>query len=960
VRQGFKSYQMQGVELYQLGQGGKIMHYPVHFHMARKTPQAAPGSKLPVTFLKDNSAWDSMTRWYTLHATQGAYLARNVGYLSIGHGYYLEDATETDNSMYSNIGIFARAAVENPQNARLVPGILAGGYNNNINLDPVPYTSDVDHPTVFWITNGWNDLEYNFAAGANTCGVCYWFQPAGNSGFSRLQAWKGYASEQKMFTQQLSGPNGPYVADDYASANSTPLMKFVGNTCSTAMESFLAISDTSPCAGVVPQDPYLNGVANPNIPPTPLQYTTLTTAQDFYYPKINPTGSRQATKCDDLSKDCNPFSNGFPTLQVCAAGQESKCMVTVLDHYTTSFNWAQQDYSAIWLRPQWYLVSNSAITDVQTGGLTMVTGGDYTSSQVITGYWGLSRNDVFIGETQPGNSYASKSGPFNPTTLSQHPELVCNGNGAIANYCLNKAEGMTMPLSNFAVNQRMFNIYDGPAYQDSNAFLDITKEILTGCTQNQGANCAKSGWMYGQQLGMPMDSSANCYMPNAAIAWKQPNGFFYPPAFHDQNLYFANVDVRHFVIEPLFQPTDYLHPFVFNQTAASSRYCIWNTAMFSGSWTDIDRQTELTDDDGTLTGLISKQPEYKNAQEVIVVNEDDFFNAPFQDTECASDINVTPLSTTGGTAKSSPYEYVTTVEYPSCGLNCGASWNVNCENQTCYGVPLYRLDLTGQETGQTPFITMMGAAIGQRDTLTVNNGSYYIDTTVSQTAQQNAGANYTNFTSFSPGSTYYTFLLYAKPTTVQTYEMYVGTGLADTTGLLSAVQVNKNVTPFSATTITWPANWTQNYNATTGVLTVSMNLAGMDFSAPSAFCQPSNFCTGTASSCSCALKPTDPTYTPSIFAQCQAACSTWSVKDLDCPDAGCYGFSVTLPSSFSNATHITPPTPSCFPNDGNWNAGFGLPNVNSGGCKYPSLPASDFCSGSGSQRRKSAKLFIQP
>jgi hypothetical protein len=57
-------------------------------------------------------------------------------------------------------------------------------------------------------------------------------------------------------------------------------------------------------------------------------------------------------------------------------------------------------------------------------------------------------------------------------------------------------------------------------------------------------------------------------------------------------------------------------------------------------------------------------------------------------------------------------------------------------------VPLYRLDVTGSEstTGATPFITMMGAAnIYQRDTLTVNNGTYYIDTTVSLSAQQGAG-----------------------------------------------------------------------------------------------------------------------------------------------------------------------------------------------------------------------------
>ena len=29
-------------------------------------------------------------------------------------------------------------------------------------------------PSVFWITNGWNDFQGNMAAGAGMCGVCYW------------------------------------------------------------------------------------------------------------------------------------------------------------------------------------------------------------------------------------------------------------------------------------------------------------------------------------------------------------------------------------------------------------------------------------------------------------------------------------------------------------------------------------------------------------------------------------------------------------------------------------------------------------------------------------------------------------------------------------------------------------------------------------------------------------------
>ena len=67
--------------------------------------------------------------------------------------------------------------------------------------------------------------------------------------------------------------------------------------------------------------------------------------------------------------------------------------------------------------------------------------------------------------------------------------------------------------------------------------------------------------------------------------------------------------------------------------------------MFEG-FTGIDRQTELDDDDGSLTGLVK----------TISVNEDSFFDAPVETIECASD----------ETVKTSPYDYVTTVVYPDC------------------------------------------------------------------------------------------------------------------------------------------------------------------------------------------------------------------------------------------------------------------------------------------------------
>ena len=68
----------------------------------------------------------------------------------------------------------------------------------------LPYRSDVEYPTVFWITNGWNDFIGNMAAGAGTCGAAYWLVPAANSDMVEVTAdehahmnWSGYAALQE-------------------------------------------------------------------------------------------------------------------------------------------------------------------------------------------------------------------------------------------------------------------------------------------------------------------------------------------------------------------------------------------------------------------------------------------------------------------------------------------------------------------------------------------------------------------------------------------------------------------------------------------------------------------------------------------------------------------------------------------------------------------------------------------
>ena len=117
IRQGFELAVIQGVEFKQMGQGGRLGHYPIHFHMARKTPDN--------TLITQNSINELMTRWIVLHSTSHVFVDDNIGYKSIGHGFYLEDATETGKVFSENLGIFARAAIDNDQNPRKVAGILS-------------------------------------------------------------------------------------------------------------------------------------------------------------------------------------------------------------------------------------------------------------------------------------------------------------------------------------------------------------------------------------------------------------------------------------------------------------------------------------------------------------------------------------------------------------------------------------------------------------------------------------------------------------------------------------------------------------------------------------------------------------------------------------------------------------------------------------------------------------------
>jgi cell migration-inducing and hyaluronan-binding protein len=1025
IRQGFRELHVQGVEFKQMGVGGRMGHYPVHFHMARRVPDE--------TWIKDSSVNESMTRWIVLHGTLGVTLQRDVGWKSIGHGFFVEDGTETDNKFYADLGVFARAAVEGPDNPRKIPGILAeNGVGVKFALQPWVGRSDVMNPTTFWIANGWNDFVGNMAVSTGTCGSCYWYQ---NTKKNNDMVEVGDTMQSAKWTGYSARPGV-----------TTPIKTFYRNFCSSAMHALDTTTDITDCTTLVGPEGYkLTPI--PSIAPQPKVVddkqpeTPAELAAKMYYPDV--AGNRTPTVCPD-EVGCSAIPN-------CDNSNPINCATTVIDYFTTSYNFAETNFSAIWLRtPGWYLFDHGFISDIQNGGLTFVSGGDYSRSSAPTGLWSLASHSVFVGATQLSNPYADIRGP----QKADKSGTLCHREGSM---CIDKADSAGYPTSNWAAGQRLFNIYDGPAFEANNAYLDIK---VSECLNGQ--NCMYAG-VPGVRQYSGGSKTGQGYLPNAAIGWKQPNGFYYPPSFHSTNLFFKDVDIRHYVITPVLKPGTYVTDMK-TLTNSFSGIDPGATNLFS-NFTDIDRQTVLNDDDSTLTGFA----------DTLSVNDDPFYGAPVQAPECLSNAGILPANACAGsttpsppTARTNPNLHITTVLYPDCALainatnkekpdfsQCGSApggtkdlenenpnrvlrqewrggdWSRECTGPYCFGVPIYRQYLTtgygnpdreyqkwvkngcdkdplnpkGSPTDINggyrpecvgPFLRMSGVNAWQRDILTSNNGLYYIDTTRSAETQKASDAlgapgsdknvyvecsvqkntslpcQPRSLNVFKKNETYNVFFLFETTDIKQTYQIYVGEDyqLADTEAVLfTGLEIQYVKKPLKQ----WPTGWERKLVNQDGqdadeakkagntepldILQVTVDFSKMgkldgtidyDLNAKTAgrneTCRPSSFCKwggetiagATKTTCGCSLKDDDPRVLldPNLKAVCSQTCQDWAVKDFDCPNAGCVGFSFKLGNKFMAADQNKRPKPTKFPGEGAWAKQFSNPGTDSGACKY--------------------------
>ncbi len=182
---------VEGVELFQMGQRGKLARYPMHWHMA---------GDVTGQYFRGNSVWRTFSRCVTIHGSDNASVTDNVCYDHTGHGYFLEDGAESGNLIQGNLGLTSRV----PQGSdRLIP-------------------SD-DRPATFWITNPDNTVKGNHAAGS--AGFGFWYAlPAAPTGLSAGQPDLPQTTPLREFSGNVAHSNhyGGLFVDDGPLPNLVP------------------------------------------------------------------------------------------------------------------------------------------------------------------------------------------------------------------------------------------------------------------------------------------------------------------------------------------------------------------------------------------------------------------------------------------------------------------------------------------------------------------------------------------------------------------------------------------------------------------------------------------------------------------------------------------------------------------------------------------------------------------
>jgi hypothetical protein len=173
---------IQGVEVRNFGQQGRLGRYPIHFHKCGDSPDS---------LVRRNVVRNSNQRCYVVHLSNKVTFEENVAFDAVGHCYFIEDGSETENIFRKNLG----------------SGIKKMPTEGVKQLEEKSKRQETDgQPSVFWISNPQNNFFGNVAAGSDGHG--FWFETRGTRRHDSLGAFADnevHSSRRFAFTTYSPG-----------------------------------------------------------------------------------------------------------------------------------------------------------------------------------------------------------------------------------------------------------------------------------------------------------------------------------------------------------------------------------------------------------------------------------------------------------------------------------------------------------------------------------------------------------------------------------------------------------------------------------------------------------------------------------------------------------------------------------------------------------------------------------
>lgn len=186
---------IQYAEFRHLGKKGLLGRYAIHYHLCRESMRGSA--------VIGAAIWDSHNRWLTIHGTEHLVVRDCVGYRSLGHGFFLEDGTETRNVLDRNLAVRA-------ENGAPLPGQL------------LPF--DKNDGAGYWWANSFNSFTRNVAA--DCAGYGFRYEATPRAGFKDGE--KSFGSPRDSFNLALPvlQADGSRKAVDI---RTLPFIRFDGN-----------------------------------------------------------------------------------------------------------------------------------------------------------------------------------------------------------------------------------------------------------------------------------------------------------------------------------------------------------------------------------------------------------------------------------------------------------------------------------------------------------------------------------------------------------------------------------------------------------------------------------------------------------------------------------------------------------------------------------------------------------